>query len=56
MKFSKKRHLSMYALPDHKLTYVDMHPEAIKPVKEWHYQIAAVVVFAAIGVLMAWRG
>ena len=56
MKFLKKRHLSVYVMPDHKLTYVDIHPEAIKPEKEWPYKIATVVVFAAIGVLLAWRG
>ena len=40
----------------HQLTYIDMHPQAIKPTREWPWAVATVVVFALIGVLLAWRG
>jgi len=40
----------------HQLTYIDMYPQAIKPTREWPWAVATVVVFALIGVLLAWRG
>ena len=41
----------------HQLTYIDMHPQAIeKPRAEWPWALAALAVFAAIGILLAWRG
>ena len=36
----------------HQLTYIDMHPQAIeKPRAEWPWALAALAVFAAIGIL-----
>lgn len=41
----------------HSLTYIDLHPQALeKPKSEWPWAIAALAVFALIGVLLAWRG
>lgn len=41
---------------DHKLTYIDLHPQAIERRREWPWALACVVIFATIGVLLAWRG
>jgi len=40
----------------HSLTYIDMHPEAIKPARTWPHALACLAVFALIGVMLAWRG
>ena len=41
---------------DHQLTYIDLHPQSIKPRRDWLAAIACVAIFAAIGVMLAWRG
>jgi hypothetical protein len=40
----------------HQLTYIDMHPQPVTPKRDWLWAVATVVVFALIGVLLAWRG
>jgi hypothetical protein len=41
----------------HRLHYIDMHPQPIKPEpRQWPAALAAAAVFAAIGVMLAWRG
>lgn len=40
----------------HQLTYIDMHPDAIKPERTPWAAVAAIAAFAAIGLLLAWRG
>ena len=32
---------------DHKLTYIDLHPQPIKPRREWLQDICAALTFAA---------
>lgn len=40
---------------DHKLTYITMYPQAIKPEpRQWPAVIACVVLFAAIGAMLAY--
>lgn len=40
---------------DHKLTYIQLHPQALKPARaEWPYALACVVLFAAIGAMLAY--
>lgn len=42
---------------NHQLTYIDLHPQSIeRPRREWPWAVACVIVFAAIGVMLAWRG
>lgn len=43
----------------HSLTYVDLHPEPVKPASRWPdiaWAVVCLAVFALIGVLLAWRG
>lgn len=40
----------------HQLNYIDLHPQSIKPRRDWRAAIACVAIFAAIGVMLAWRG
>ena len=41
----------------HNLHYIDLYPQALeKPRAEWPRALAALAVFAFIGVLLAWRG
>lgn len=41
----------------HNLTYIDLHPAPVKRERrDWPHIVAAVVVFAAVGALLAWRG
>lgn len=41
----------------HSLTYIDMHPEPVKPEPSgfWHV-LVCLAIFALIGVMLAWRG
>lgn len=41
----------------HTLRYIDLHPQPVKTARaEWPWAIGCVIIFAAIGVLLAWRG
>lgn len=40
---------------DHKLTYIDLHPQATEPEpRQWPAALACVVLFAAIGAMLAY--
>lgn len=41
---------------NHQLTYIDMHPQSLQPRRQWRHMLAALAIFAAIGILLAWRG
>lgn len=45
----------------HTLRYIDLHPQPVKPRRtrpdsQWPWAIGCVIIFAAIGIMLAWRG